>query len=59
MPSELLTADELAVRLKVQPSTVRKWHRDGRIPSIRLSPKVIRFDLDVVVDALKTTEAGQ
>ncbi|MGZ0174479.1 MAG: helix-turn-helix domain-containing protein [Planctomycetales bacterium] len=49
---ELLTADELADRLKVRPGTVRFWSRQGRIPAIRLTPKVVRFDLDAVVSAL-------
>lgn len=41
---DLVTADELAVRLRVRPDTVRRWARAGLIPSIRLSAKVRRFD---------------
>lgn len=50
---ELLTARELASRLAVQPSTIRKWVRQGRIPEVVLSPKVRRFDYAAVVEALK------
>jgi excisionase family DNA binding protein len=33
MPEELLTAEEVANRLKVKPHTVRRWARQGRIPT--------------------------
>jgi len=45
---ELLTAEELAVRLKVRPETVKAWARSGRIPVIRFSRKVLRFDIEAV-----------
>ena len=38
------TAEELAERLHVKPSTIRKWSRQGKIPTVRISPKVVRFD---------------
>jgi excisionase family DNA binding protein len=41
---ELLTADELANRLKVRPTTVKEWARAGWLPAVRVSPKVVRFD---------------
>ena len=53
---ELLTADELAERLKVSPDTVKVWARVGRIPAVRLSPKVLRFDLSAVLGALTADE---
>lgn len=56
MIDDLLTADELAERLRVRPSTVRRWYRDGRIPAVRLTPKVIRFDYVSVVEALQGEE---
>lgn len=55
--SKLLTALELAVRLRVSPDTVRAWARRGAIPSLRPSPKVIRFDLDAVLAALSPAPA--
>ena len=51
-PEDLLTTAQLADRLGVRPSTVLDWQRKGRIPSRRLSPKVLRFDLADVLAAL-------
>ena len=56
---ELLTAHELADRLAVRPSTVRKWARQGRIPEVALSPNVRRFDYGSVVAALEHGHSGQ
>lgn len=55
--TELLTARELAKRLLVSPETVRAWARRGFIPTLRLSPKVIRFRAEAVLAALSTTPA--
>jgi predicted site-specific integrase-resolvase len=49
---KLVTADELADALKVKPETVRGWSRTGLIPAVRLTPKVIRYDLAAVIRAL-------
>lgn len=51
--TKMLTAEELAERLRVKPGTVRVWSRRGLIPRQRLSPKVIRYDLAAVVAALR------
>lgn len=50
--SELLTAAELARKLQVNVRTVQEWYRAGRIPAIKLSPKVIRYCLLDVVRAV-------
>ena len=50
--SEFLTAEELAERLRVQPNTVREWSRKRKIPVVRVSRKVVRFDWGAVLDAL-------
>ena len=51
---ELLTSEELADRLKVAASTLQSWARDGIIPSIKINPKVIRFDeAEVIVTLLQ------
>ena len=55
MPDELLTAAELAARLRVRPDTLKAWSRRGCIPAVRITPKVVRFDLDAVLASLKTT----
>ncbi|MFA6045976.1 MAG: helix-turn-helix domain-containing protein [Phycisphaerales bacterium] len=55
--TELLTARELAKLLRVSPETVRDWARRGCIPTLRLSPKVIRYNAEAVLAALSTTPA--
>lgn len=55
MLNELLTAAELAARIRVRPDTIKAWSRRGRIPAIRITPKIIRFDLDAVLASFQTT----
>ena len=50
----LLTAEELGQRLRVQPSTIKRWSQEGMIPALRLTGKVIRFDFAEVVQALRS-----
>lgn len=59
MQDELLTAEELAIRLRVQPDTIRAWTRQGVIPAIRPSAKVIRYDANSVIESLKRRQAEQ
>jgi excisionase family DNA binding protein len=40
----LLTAGDVATLLGVQPRVVRMWANNGRIPYIRVSRKILRFD---------------
>ncbi len=54
--SELLTAAELAVKLRVRPTTIREWTRDKLIPAVRITPKVIRYDPDAVMRALQAQQ---
>jgi excisionase family DNA binding protein len=49
---EFLTAKQLAEILQVSESTVRRLARRRRIPSVRLTPHIIRFHLDAVREAL-------
>jgi excisionase family DNA binding protein len=49
---EFLTARQLAAILQVSESTVRRLAREGRIPSVRLTPRLIRFNLKSVYRAL-------
>lgn len=56
---DLLTADELAQKLRVSPHTVREWSRDGKIPTVWLSRTVRRFDYAEVVAALRAAAPPQ
>jgi excisionase family DNA binding protein len=51
---DLLTAVELANRLNIKPDTIRAWTRAGKIPARRLSYKVVRYNLPIVVQALES-----
>jgi len=42
----LLTAREVADRLSVSVETVLRWARDGRLPSVQLSNRAVRFHRD-------------
>ena len=58
-----LTAEELAKLLRLSLDTILQMARDSKIPAIRISRKVIRFDPQAVADALmvlsvKETEAS-
>ena len=48
-----LTAEEIAEKLRVPVSTVREWSREGVIPSVRISHKVIRYEWAEVVKAIQ------
>jgi excisionase family DNA binding protein len=56
--SELLTAEELAERLKVSPHTIRLWNRAEKIPAVWLSATVRRFDFDEVLSALRQRDSS-
>ncbi len=49
---EFLTARQLAKVLQVSEATVRRLARKRRIPSVRITPHIIRFHLDAVREAL-------
>jgi excisionase family DNA binding protein len=49
---EFLTARQLAAILQVSESTVRRLAQKGRIPSVRITPHIIRFHLKAVREAL-------
>ncbi len=49
---EFLTARQIAKVLQVSESTVRRLARKRRIPSVRVTPRIIRFHLDAVRLAL-------
>ncbi len=49
---EFLTARQLAGLLQVSESTVRRLAREGRIPAVRLTSRLLRFHLASVMSAL-------
>ena len=54
MTADLLTADQLGTLIGVSGATIRKWHRQGRIQAAINEGAVIRFQLQPVLDALKS-----
>jgi excisionase family DNA binding protein len=49
---EFLTARQLALILQVSESTVHRLARAGRIPSLHITPRITRFHLQAVREAL-------
>lgn len=49
---DFLTARQIAEVLQVSESTVRKLAREGRIPVVRLTPRLTRYNLQSVLRAL-------
>ena len=52
-PPRLVSAEVVADTLGVKPNTVLLWHRQGRIPGVKVTAHTVRFDLDEVLAALK------
>ena len=46
--AELWTVNDLAAAWKMSPHTIRRWHEDGRIPSMKIGGTLVRFDPDVM-----------
>ena len=59
MNPDLLTADQLGTILGCSAATIRKWHRQGRIPSAVNEGSIIRFEEQPVRDALKQRAADK
>lgn len=53
---ELLTAQELAGKLRLTVDTVWRYTRAGRIPCLKLGPRDYRYDLSAVLNALADGE---
>jgi excisionase family DNA binding protein len=58
-PDTCLTATELASRFHVTTPTILRWHRAGKIPAVRITAKVLRFDFAEVVAALRAAAARE
>ena len=57
--TDFLTARQIGAILQVSESTVRRLAHSGRIPSIRITPHIIRFRLAAVVEALDGTRRAR
>ncbi|MBK6939755.1 MAG: helix-turn-helix domain-containing protein [Planctomycetes bacterium] len=55
--ARFVTAHEIGERYGVRAATVKAWAREGRIPSIRITGKIVRFDPDAVDRVLQETVA--
>lgn len=55
--TRLVDSDEVARRFGVTVGTVNRWVREGVIPCIRPSRRIVRFDLQAVEQAV--TKASQ
>ena len=56
-PTRGATADQVAARFRVTAASVRKWAREGKIPSFKAGT-VFRFDLHAVEEALRVQQQG-
>ena len=59
MANGLINAQQIAKELGVKASTVLRWHREKKIPSVRISRATIRFRLDDVIKALEKRGKGK
>lgn len=55
---ELLDAEGLAPRLGLKPETVMRWYREGRIPGLKITNKVLRFRWAAVLAALESQQGS-
>lgn len=55
---EFLTAGQLAKMLQISESSVHRLRRQGRIPAVMLTPRLIRFNLREVRAALAAAQDG-
>jgi excisionase family DNA binding protein len=56
--NDWVTAKELAHRMRVTPDTIKAWSREGRIPSVRVSARVLRFNVAEVMAAIRAKGAS-
>lgn len=54
----LLTGREVADLYRVSPETVRRWHRAGKLPSVRTPGGAIRFREDDLDERLAARATG-
>jgi excisionase family DNA binding protein len=52
----LMSGHELSRVLGLHPETVRNWTRNGRIPSIRLGARTVKYNPDRIAEWLAARE---
>lgn len=52
---DFLTARQLSIVLQVSESTIRRMTRENRIPFLRLTTRITRYNLPAVREALEAT----
>ncbi len=55
----LLRADQLAARLGLRPSTIKRWGRRGKIPRLVIAYNTVRFVWGDVVKALRKADEAE
>ena len=55
--TDLIDAEALAKHFSVTPETVQRWVRERRVPCVRPSPKVVRFRVADVEQAVSLSHA--
>ncbi len=55
-PGPFLTVKEAASLLGVSTRTVYGWIRDGRIPSVRLGPKLLRVPTEQLMELARSQQ---
>lgn len=54
-----ISKEELAIELGISPRTVDNWMAQKRIPYLRLTPRMVRFNLERVKTALDRYEVRE
>ena len=58
LSDRLLTKNEVADRLRIEPRTVDAWRLEGRIECVQLGPKVIRYKASEVERFIAEANGG-
>jgi excisionase family DNA binding protein len=56
LAEKLLTTEEVAVQLRCRPNTVLTMAKDGRLPSVRLTNRVL-FTESAIAEAIEKAKA--
>lgn len=51
---EILTVEEVAALIKIEPATVYLWVRDNKLPYHRIGTNTLRFSRKEILDFIKS-----